>query len=178
MADISTGRSQDIGHSEISSSVKIEMQNSVISQVERGEKTLDTTQEKGNYGEMKTDQVLREQGYSRISNETVTSLQDTVRKGIDGVYENVDGKPPILIVDSKYGTAQLSETLDGKQMSENWINERLDESVGKEKADEIRKAEILNVGNYVCHVGTDSGTTFDKLDKNATVTERNVKFND
>ena len=45
-----------------------------------------------------------------------------------------------IIADAKYGFAKLQETQDGMQMSKEWIDRRLDDAVGKEKADEIRDA--------------------------------------
>lgn len=164
---------------ELTMDEKIDKQNQAIESVESGEKSLETTQEKGNYGEMKTDQDLRERGYERISTDMVTDLDDAGHQGIDGVYYNPDGDPQYVIVDAKYGTAQLSETADGKQMSENWIDKRLDEAVGKERADEIRLEKLLdsdNVGSYIAHVGEDGTVTYDRLDENANVIEKDVKL--
>ena len=93
----------------------------------------------GNYGEMKTDQDLREKGYKRISNDMVTDIDENGHQGLDGVYYNEKGSPQYIIVDAKYGSAKLNpNTADGKQMCENWIDKRLDKDLGKEKADEIR----------------------------------------
>ena len=64
-------------------------------------------------------------------------------------------------------------------MSENWIDKRLDASVGKEKADEIRLEKIFNpdnVGSYIAHVSQDGKVTYDRLDSNANITERNVQL--
>lgn len=160
---------------------KIEKQNSAIHKVEKGEKTLESTQEKGNYGEMKTDQDLREKGYERISKDIVTDLNDIGHQGIDGVYYNPDGIPQYLIVDAKYGTAQLADTLDGKQMSENWIDKRLDEAVGKEMADDIRMEKLINsdnVGSYVSHIDENGNVSYDKLDNNANIIGKDVKINE
>ena len=168
-----------LSETELTMDEKIDKQNQAIESVESGEKSLETTQEKGNYGEMKTDQDLRERGYERISTDMVTDLDDAGHQGIDGVYYNPDGKPQYVIVDAKYGTAQLSETADGKQMSENWIDKRLDEAVGKERADEIRFEKLLdsdNVGSYIAHVNEDGTVTYDRLDENANVIEKDVKL--
>lgn len=129
---------------------------------------------------MKTDQDLRNKGYVRISKDTTTSIDDKGHQGIDGVYENPDGDPRYIIVDSKYGTSTLGDTADGKQMSEGWIDKRLDDAVGKEKADEIREAQLLDpdsVGSYVAHVDADGNVTYDKLDGDANVVEKDVEIN-
>ena len=109
-----------------------------------------TTAEKGNLCEMMMDQYYISKGYTPL-HERVTSLDDKGHQGIDGVYEK-DGK--YVIVDAKYGTAQLGETQDGKQMSAEWIDKRLDDAVGKAKADEIRNAyedDPENVSTEVYH---------------------------
>ncbi|WP_461204575.1 hypothetical protein [Clostridium sp. DL1XJH146] len=166
--------------SEINLEEKISMQNDEILRVESDKKNLETTIEKGNYGEMKTDQDLLEKGYDRISNDRVTSLIDMGHQGIDGVYQNFEGRPQYLVVDAKYGSAQLSDTHDGKQMSDNWIDKRLDDCVGKERADDIRMEQMLNphnVGSYISHIDEKGIVTYDKLDKSANVVERGVKIN-
>uniref|UniRef100_UPI000686F0E4 hypothetical protein n=1 Tax=Paucisalibacillus globulus TaxID=351095 RepID=UPI000686F0E4 len=121
----------------------------VIEKVESGEIPLVTTKQKGNYGEMKMDVHLEKQGYTRISLDRVTSLDDKIIQGIDGVYENSSPPPQYIIGEAKYGTSQLGKTKTGKQMSDEWIDSRnrLDNAVGREKADEIRMELLLNPDN-------------------------------
>jgi hypothetical protein len=162
---------------------KVEKQEKEIINVETGEKVFDRTNtiETGNYGEMKTDQDLRNKGYDRISNEIITDIDGKTHQGLDGVYYNPEGNPQYIIVDSKYGSAQLSETKDGKQMSDSWVDARLDKDLGSQKADEIRMEKILNsdnVGCYVAHVDAEGNVTYDKLDGNANVVEKDVKINE
>jgi hypothetical protein len=133
---------------------------------EKGLDNLDSKQ-KGNYGEMKTDLDMLDKGYVRISKEGITSLDDKGHRGIDGVYENPDGEPKYIIVDSKYGSSQLSDTKDGKQMSDEWIDKRLDEAVGKDKADEIRVESIENpdnVGKAVAHIDSEGNVIYTDVD--------------
>lgn len=104
-----------------------------------------TNEQLGNLGEMMMDQYYISKGYEPLNKQRVTSIDDKksgFKNGIDGVYEktNPDGSKSYVIADAKYNTSQLSETNDGKQMSDNWIDKRLDDAVGKEKADEIRDA--------------------------------------
>lgn len=160
----------------------IEKQDKEIARVESGEKSLDTTQEKGNYGEMKTDQDLRNRGFERISKTIVTDIDSPGHQGTDGIYknQNPDGVPKYIIVDAKYGTAQLSDTMDGKQMSSEWTDKRLDGDVGPEIADEIRMEKLLNpdnVGSYVAHVEGSGDVKYDKLDDEANVVEKDVEIN-
>lgn len=112
-----------------------------LERIRNGEKL--TNEELGNLGEMMMDQYYISKGYKPLNKHRVTSLDDKkggFKTGIDGVYEktNPDGTKIYVIADAKYNTSQLSETNDGKQMSDNWIDKRLDDAVGKERADEIR----------------------------------------
>lgn len=79
------------------------------------------------------------QGYERISLDRVTELDAPTHKGIDGVYFKPDGNLPYIIAEAKYDSARLGKTLDGPQMSYEWItgSQRLEKAVGIEKADEI-----------------------------------------
>lgn len=125
-----------------------------IDSVESGETELKTTKQKGNYGEMKMDQYYEGQGYERVSLDSIESLDDPIHHGIDGVYHKTDGDPPFIVAESKYGTSQLSNTKSsGKQMSDRWIEDRLEAAVGKDMADEIlmegydRQLVRVNVGD-------------------------------
>ena len=171
---------------ELSTNEIAQKQDEVIKTVESGETPLETNMEKGNYGEMKVDQDLREKGYQRISEDAVSSLDGATHQGIDGVYYNPNGKPPYLIVDAKYNTAQLEEnTNDGPQMSQTWIDKRLDAAVGKDKADEIRMAQLNgDVGCYVGHIAKGAGgedlsaaISYDRVDGNGNIVEKDVEIN-
>lgn len=155
-------------------------QDEQIQKVELWEEKVETTAEKGNFGEMAVDQDLRDKGYERVSDDIVTQLRESGHQGIDGVYHNEIGVPQYIIVESKYGTSELNpNTADGKQMSEKWIDNRLDKAVGKENADEIRMEKLTNpdnVGTYVARVDQYGVPTYDKLDSNANVVEKDVKF--
>ena len=50
-----------------------------------------------------------------------------------------------VIDEAKYGTSQLGSTKSGKQMSDSWVNDRLESQVGEDKAREIQKA--MSKGN-------------------------------
>ena len=98
-----------------------------------------STNQKGNFGEMKMDDFFENQGYQRISTERVTDINAQTHQGIDGVYYKPDGHPPYIIGEAKYGTSKLGITRDGIQMSDTWINgsDRLVNAVGKNVADDI-----------------------------------------
>jgi hypothetical protein len=112
-----------------------------IERIEKGEKL--TTEELGNFGEMMMDQYYVSEGYKPLNRNRVTNIHDKksgFKTGIDGVYEkiNSDGTKSYIIAEAKYNTAQLSETSNNvRQMSDTWIDARLADAVGKEKAKEI-----------------------------------------
>lgn len=110
--------------------------------IARGEKLTDA--EKGNLGEMLMDQYYISKGYTPIHKPRVIDLAHKSGQGIDGVYEktNPDGTKSYVIADAKVNHSQLKKGLaDGTdQMSDAWIDKRLDDAVGKEKADAIRDA--------------------------------------
>ncbi len=169
---------------ELSYQEKITLQDQQIADVKNGKISLELDnrndhRRKGRFGEMVTDQDLRKKGYDRISLDMVTDIDQPSYKGIDGVYYNKNGHPPYLIVDAKFGSSKLNEiTSDGKQMSEKWIENRLYNAVGKEKAFEIEMANLSgNVGTYVSHVDKNGNVTYDRLDKNANIIEIGVKIN-
>ncbi|EKB5971602.1 cytosolic protein [Listeria monocytogenes] len=88
-------------------------------------------------------------GASRISGNPVTSLDDIINKGIDGVYESASPPPKYIIAEAKYGTSKLNLTDDGLQMSDTWIkrSERLEKAVGIDKAEDIKMEMFLNPEN-------------------------------
>lgn len=128
-----------------------------------------TDAEKGNFGEMLMDQYYISQGYTPIHSPRVTDIEHKSGQGIDGVYEktNVDGSKEYVIADAKVNSSKLNKGLaDGTdQMSDAWVEKRLDNAVGKEKADEIRDAyedNLDSVSKTVYHfdyVGSEAGTS-------------------
>ena len=123
----------------------------IIKGVENGEIQLSNNIQKGNYGEMKMDAYFESQGYERISLDGVTDLNAPNHQGIDGVYYNPNGHPPYVIGEAKYGSSRLGNTLDGPQMSDDWIygSNRLLKAVGKEMYDDIL---VEGYGKQLIHI--------------------------
>ncbi len=156
---------------------EIDMQDEMVDSIDNPDEL--TKQEKGNLGEGTIDKYLREKGYTQLNETGVTSIKDAGHQGIDGVHYNPDGQPPYLIVEVKYGSGTLGDTADGKQMSQQWIENRLDDAVGKETADEIRKEMQKNpdnVGILLAHVDNEKNVTFDRLDKDGNIIEKNIEL--
>ena len=144
-----------------------EEQNKCIKEFEDNhDKYLDDSQAKGNYGEMKVDQDLNSKGLENISNDRVSDLKTPTGPGIDGVYVN-NANGDTFKVEVKFGQSQLGDTLDGKQMSSEWIDNRLDQAVGKEMADKIRMDSITNpdsVKSILAKVDVDGNISYFELD--------------
>jgi len=90
-----------------------------------------TTKQKGNYGEYTSDinlvgnKSLQDAGYNlqSIGKDAPTSPDDTIVKGIDGLYSNSNANSNIeyVIDEAKFGSSKLGTTKDGLQMSDDWL---------------------------------------------------------
>ncbi len=62
----------------------------IINKVKNGDITLESTKQKGNFGEIVQDDFYEgtNKKLNRISKDKVTSLDDKIHQGIDGVYED------------------------------------------------------------------------------------------
>jgi hypothetical protein len=133
-----------------------------------------TTQQKGNFGEMATDVIKNNEGFTRISNDYVTSLDDVGHKGLDGVYEhtNSDSRTTYTITETKFGSSELATRQDGKQGSFTYNDNRLDAAVGPDKADEIRFARALepdSVKSELARVDANGDIRFFPLDNDGNI---------
>jgi hypothetical protein len=101
-----------------------------------------TKSEKGVYGEAQADTYMDEGGFQKLNGDLVKAGDDPFGKGIDGVWKNTTPPPEYVVTEAKYGTSQLGTLKDGtKQMSDKWVNDRLDKAVGRAVADDIRDAD-------------------------------------
>lgn len=101
-----------------------------------------TNSEKGVYGEAMSDEYMQEGGFQKLNGDIVQVGDAPLGQGIDGVWKNTSPPPEYVVTESKYGSSTLSTLKDGtKQMSDKWVNDRLDASVGREMADDIRDAD-------------------------------------
>jgi hypothetical protein len=136
-------------------------QKEIVDAVKRGEITLTTNKEKGNFGEMLTDVEMVEAGWTPL-HRRVTSLEQTIEKGIDHVFTNPGPPPMHVIADSKYGSARLKKLVNGtKQMSERWIRDRLNDAVGPEEAWQIVEDGYSSI---VAKIKSDGSITYQLLD--------------
>ncbi|MEM6271409.1 MAG: hypothetical protein AAF998_18380 [Bacteroidota bacterium] len=139
-------------------------QKEIVDAVKRGEIPLTTNKEKGNFGEMLTDVEMVEAGWTPL-HRRVTSLDQTIERGIDHVFTNPGPPPMHVVADSKYGSAKLKKLVNGaKQMSEQWIEDRLRNAVGRRRADEILEDGYASI---VAKIKSDGSITYKQLDANA-----------
>ena len=135
----------------------------IVKGVENGDILLSNNIQKGNYGEMKMDVYFKSQGYERINLDRVTDLNAPTHQGIDGVYYKLNGHPPYIIGEAKYGSSKLGSTKDGMQMSDTWINgsNRLVNAVGKDVADDIL---LEGYGRILVNITSDGKVIIKNLD--------------
>jgi hypothetical protein len=138
----------------------------IIQAVKDGKIVLTTNKEKGNFGEMVQDEYFKSLGYQRLGpNPPVTSLDQTITQGIDSIYYKPGPPAKYIVADAKYGTSTLSTLADGtKQMSQKWIEDRLEDAVGKATAQKIISTGYDSVITKVTPEGVPSTK---KLDKDA-----------
>jgi len=68
-------------------------------------------------------------------------------------------------MEAKYDTSTLGMTKDGRQMSDSWVDGRLDKAVGKVEADKIRDSMLAgNVDKVVVNVKPDGSTVMRPVD--------------
>lgn len=126
-----------------------------------------TAKQKGNFGEYKADdnlvnnRSLKDAGYDLkpVGRLAPTSLDDTIVKGIDGLYENQNKDSTIkyVIDEAKFGRSGLGKTKDGKQMSDEWLkgeatgNDRIltavngDEELARKISKALRMGQVEKV---------------------------------
>ena len=156
----------------IHSKIEILKQRGIISEVDDGTIELISNMRKGNYGEMTTDEIYRQLGYERISLDMTTEIDGATHHGIDGVYHNPNGHPPYIIAEAKYGSARLSylKNPEIKQMSREWIGDRLKDAVGGRNFEEIVTAmDSGDVGYQLVKVRKNGDIMINNLDKKANI---------
>ena len=130
-----------------------------------------TNKQKGNFGEIASQKnMLDNPNLTRIGDKAPKGLDDTIKKGIDGIYENSKPPPKYIIDEAKYGTSQLGKTADGKQMSDKWVRNRLEKQLGEDKARDVMKAmEAGEVDKVISKIDKFGSVKTYKVDANGTI---------
>ena len=142
-----------------------------------------TTKQKGNYGEiitdehMKTDPNIKNKGIDleRIGDPPPSGINDKIRKGIDGIYENKNYPPPpkYVITESKYGSSELGNTQNGRQMSDTWVEDRVEKMFGRNDPkgqDIINSLQNGEVDKVLSRVDSNGNVTNYRLYSNGFIT--------
>jgi hypothetical protein len=120
------------------SSAPKESSKSASEAAEEEKPDLSSNAKKGIFGEAKADAWMKQNGFKKL-NGPDAQIGDAPRgQGIDGVYENMNPPPKYVVGEAKFGSSRLGTTKDGMQMSENWVDNRLEKAVGRETADDIQ----------------------------------------
>lgn len=109
---------------------------SIIDDVLNGKKKIDSNKRKGNFGEIVAHKEIaslkkvfgKDVKYEPLI-DIVADLDETIKKGIDGLYINKSFSPPppphkYLVNEAKFNTAKLNKTITksgASQMMEEWI---------------------------------------------------------
>ena len=122
-----------------------------------------SNKQKGNYGEMKMDQYYENLGFERVSSSTVTSLDDPIHHGIDGVYKNkTTGE--FIVAEAKYNSGRLN-TKTG-QMGEKWISKNINDAVNEST---VKALQNQGYTSNLYNIKADGSIRFDALDSRAKV---------
>jgi hypothetical protein len=122
----------------------------------RPEKDPKTDAEKGRIGEAEGHKWMINKKFTFIASSKKPVITDAAgevvrrpggkEQGLDGVYENLPGgKPPYVIAEMKWVTdpkqpVSYKESAAGKQGTKPWVEDNLEQAVGKTLANKIRKA--------------------------------------
>lgn len=88
----------------------------------------------GNYGEMKDNVYRRQEGYRDVRSEhPVLDIDKPTASGIDGAYAKGDR---YKITDSKYNTAAIQNTTNGRELSTRWTRNHVENNGAINPADE------------------------------------------
>ncbi len=123
---------------------------------------------KSNFGEIASDVALQIKGYTALDTRR-TDINQTISKGIDGVFQKGGS---YYIVEGKFGSSQISGGTNPPQMSDAWINgklqghnqTRLEEAVGS-----VSLAQTINNIGYtrlLANVDANGNVIYTKLDSN------------
>jgi hypothetical protein len=94
---------------------------------------------KGSFGEARAEAYMGERGYVKRGSSMEPAGGGKPRpQGIDGVYENTSPPPKWVVIEAKYDKATYGMTKSGKQGSGKWVDKNLNQSVGRDLANQIR----------------------------------------
>lgn len=131
---------------------------------------------KGNFGELESENEMLKNGWTKKSVYDIKSLDDSGHHGIDGIYEK-DGK--YVILESKFGSSQLGNTADGKEMCKDWVMNRLEDALGGKTPVYYDILAKWTTGDVVLAISrinaTDFSILYALLDDEANIVRSNIE---
>ncbi|GAA0824341.1 hypothetical protein GCM10009111_34980 [Colwellia asteriadis] len=123
-------------------------------------------------GEYNSHQLMTEKGYTPLGK--TDGNYKAGETGIDGIYLHPNPPPYFAITEAKYNKARLGNTKDGKQMSNDWIDEKRLRKAGvsEEHIEEILDSLADNDGmvqKLLIRNKLDNSLVVKELDKNAKI---------
>ncbi|MFU2164906.1 T7SS effector LXG polymorphic toxin [Streptococcus pluranimalium] len=138
--------------------------------------------QKGNYGEIRAydDLLTPKRGETsiydlrRVGRDIPESLDAKLERGIDGIYINESGVGSKVIIDeAKFNKSKLNpNTADGKQMSYEWIKNRIHEDDFANPEDYFKVKQAIDKGNYeavLSKVDIDGNVSHVRLDMDSNI---------
>ena len=185
--------SQEILNSVSSKDGTTEKQLRVANEVCSGTQILDTSLQKGNLGEILEDLLIIGAGFLAMHTR-ISTIDARTHLGLDGVYYTQrKGYELYIVADAKFGSARLSTTRSGRQLSDAWIDyrlvtktltttetpTRLEAAIGRTNADSAVRKIISGQATLIrllTHVSPDYTVTLSIVDSNGFVAQRGVSF--
>lgn len=162
----------------------VDYRKSIVNNVNIGNEPLRvdgrlSTKRIGNYGEMRTSIEMQNNDFYELTKSPM-SIDEKLSHGIDHIFYKND---EYYIGDSKSGHGAHLEpmTATGPQLSDTWIDARLDQAVGKDVADIIREKMIFepnSVKRFVSKVNVGESTLYEAIDNNGKIIKEGADLND
>lgn len=123
----------------------------------------------GNYGEMKDNVFQRADGWDDIRAEhPLIDIDKPTAPGIDGAYNKGGANGDYKVTDSKYNTAQLQTTNNGKELSRRWTRNHVRNGAVKPEhgAEMLRRNNSNTLDRSITRTNTDGSMRTEPINNN------------
>lgn len=158
----------DIDGNQLDNTFKI--QNNIINTWKGTNIQNGTNLQKGNFGEIASDVALQLKGYTPLHNR-ITDINNPTHLGIDAVFKTtVGGVTKYYIVEAKWGNKSTDNNTVPRQMSDAWINGRLQGHTRTRLQEAVGDATAATIGtSYIrllANVDANGNVKYTMLDSN------------
>lgn len=132
------------------------------------------------FGEFYSDAYMKTNGFEKLDKGgRLTQLADQpAGHGIDSIWKNLTPPPDYVIVEAKFGQGSMGSTIDGRQMSDDWVSgaktglSRLKKSLGTKEAYNIEQSmEKKQIEKWLLRVDESGNVSKSVLDLAGYVTK-------